>query len=592
MESQPEVRQPLGEGQGRRLSRRAFVARAAALGVSASSVAAILAACGSSSPAPANTPAATTAAAPAATAPGVVPAASSSAAASSAPTAAADKPPKRGGTLKVALNSDITGVDSQFGTATVTLQTMAHVYEYLFTLDEKNNFVPMLADKMDTSADGKTFTIALRKGVKFHNDTEMTADDVVASLGRWQRTSSRAKVLLTDLDGITATDKQTVTVAFKRPNGAFFSALSIPNQQVIVLPKAIIEKNRDPSGKDLQITDKDAIGTGPYKLQSWVPDRSVKMVRFEGYTARTDPTSGLGGKRQANVDAIEFIPVPDDQTRLSGLISGEYHVASTVASALYDQIKGNSALVPYIVKPGSGVTGVFNKKQGPFIESDAGRKLRQAVLASTDPIKVMAGTVDNPLFYRTIPALAGPEWSFWYNEAGKDIYGKRDLAKAKQLMAEAGYKGEEIRWITTKDYDYMYRSALVASEQMKEAGFNVKLVVSDWPTVVSNRGKPEVYEIFTTGIGFTGDPTGTAAFTPEWPGWNTSTRNAANYQALINETDPNKRKQLFVEQQQIFWEEVPYMQFGEQFGLRAARKEVKGFSNASEFFVWNAWLDQ
>ncbi len=586
------------------INRRTFVTRVAASGFSASAIGAFLAACGSStSSTPTSAPATSAAPASAATvaAPTAAAAAPTTVAASASSggpvtgvptTIASTKPVKRGGTLKIAMPSDITGLDIQFGTATATLQTLAHMYEYLFTLDEKRNFVPMLAEKLDISSDGKTYTLVVRKGVKFHNDTEMTADDVIASIGRWQRTSSRAKVLLADMDSITATDKYTVTIAFKQPNGALASAMGIPNQQLVVLPKAIIEKNRDASGKDLQIKDKDVIGTGPYRLQEWVPDKSLKLVRFDGYTARTDPTNGLGGKRQANLDSIEFIPVSDDQTRYNGLVSGEYHIAYTLAPALYDQLKANNAIVPYIVKPGSGIVGVFNKKVGPFMQTDNGQKLRQAALFATDPAKVLAGAVDNPIFTRMSPGLAGPEWAFWYNDAGKEIYGKRDLDKAKKLMADAGYKGEEIRWITTKDYDYMYRSALVASEQMKEAGFNVKLLVQDWPTEISNTDKPEAYELFSTGIGFVGDPTGTAAFTPEWSGWNTSARNAANYQALIHETDPTKRKQLFVEQQQIFWEEVPYMRWGDNFSFRAWRKEVQGMSEPSEFFAWNAWLDK
>lgn len=594
-----------------RLDRRAFVARAAALGFSASAIGALLAACGSSSAGgtptgvpPATTAptsaavggAATTAVPVATTAPAASAAASTSSASgpvTGAPTSiVSSKPVKRGGTLKIAMPSDITGLDIQFGTATATLQTLSHMYEYLFTIDEKRKFVPMLAEKLDVAPDGKTFTLVVRKGVKFHNDTEMTADDVIASIGRWQRTSSRAKVLLKDMTSITATAPYTVTMLFKEPNGALFPAMGTPNQQLVVFPKTIIEKNRDASGKDLQIKDKDVIGTGPYRLQEWVPDRSLKLARFEGYVARTDPSNGLGGKRQANVDVIEFIPVTDDQTRFNGLTSGEYHIAYTLAPALYDQVKANNAIVPYIVKPGSGIVGVFNKKVGPFTESENGRKLRQAALFATDPAKVLAGSVDNPNFTRLSPGLAGPEWEFWYNDAGKEIYGKRDLDKAKKLMTEAGYKGEEIRWITTKDYDYMYRSALVASEQMKEAGFNVKVIVQDWPTVITNTDKPEAYEIFSTGIGFVGDPTGTAAFTPEWSGWNTSTRNAANYQALIRETDPAKRKALFVEQQQIFWEEVPYMRWGDNFSFRAWRKEVQGMSEPSEFFAWNTWLDK
>ncbi len=63
-------------------------------------------------------------------------------------------------------------------------------------------------------------------------------------------------------------------------------------------------------------------------------------------------------------------------------------------------------------------------------------------------------------------------------------------------MEEAGYKGEKLRWLTTKEYDFMYKNSLVATEQLKKIGFNIELQVVDYATIVSKRMKPEEYEIF------------------------------------------------------------------------------------------------
>jgi peptide/nickel transport system substrate-binding protein len=196
------------------------------------------------------------------------------------------------------------------------------------------------------------------------------------------------------------------------------------------------------------------------------------------------------------------------------------------------------------------------------------------------------------LFFRASHGHAPREWAFWYNEAGREFYNRRDLNRARALAQEAGYQGERIRWITTRDFEYMYRSALVASEQMKEAGFNVELIIMDWPTLISSRGKREAYEIFTTGIGFGGDQTATAAFTPDWPGWYDDPENNANYTALLTTVDPGKRKKLFEEQQRLFWVKNPYLRFGDFFAFRAARKEVKGLFARGPAFYWNVWIEK
>jgi peptide/nickel transport system substrate-binding protein len=498
----------------------------------------------------------------------------------------------RGGTLVVALNTDLASLDLMFGSATINRDIMGHVYEYLFTMGEGNVYIPDLAEDMQISEDGTTFTITLRQGVPFHNGQEMTSADVVASMGRWQRMTQRGNSMMGNLESLTATDDYTVELVFSESNGGFLYGIGHYGGLLGILPAAIVEAHYDEANTeepDSQITDvSEAIGTGPYMVTEWVTDSEITMVRFEDYAARQEPTNGRGGMRHAYADEIRFVPVPDPTTRLNGLIAGEYHVAYDLAPAQYEQVTADPNLVPIIVKPGSKAVAVFNKQRGPFAE----QALRQAALAATDPIEVMAGAVDNPEFYATIGALAGPEWEFWYTEEGTEKYNARDVELATQLVAESGYDGSPLRWITTREQDYMYRSALVAQQQWAEAGINVELVVSDWPTVLDRREDPEVYEIFSTGIGYQGDPLGTSAYTPNWPGWTPEGDITAAYEALIVETDPERRKELWIELQTAFYEEVPYIQFGERYAFRGSRAEAKGLTGSQDFHVWNVWLDE
>ncbi len=507
-----------------------------------------------------------------------------------APSFAGPAGPRPTPVLRVGTNSEPPGLDIQWQTATITQDIMQHVYEFLFTMDRNLDFKPMLAEKMDVSSDGRTFTILLRKGVPFHNGKELSAEDVIASMDRWVRLDARAKRFMENRESLTAKDKYTLEVKFKQPNGAFLSAIAIHNNLLAIMPKEIVEKYASPDPRGTEIKEVgDLIGTGPYRVVEWARDRHVRLVKFDKYVSRSDPASGMSGQRTAWAQELRFVVIKDDLTRLNALIAGEIDVAHVLNPAQYAQVRLNAAVDPYIVKPGSAPVGVFNKSQGNMFRNE---KLRNAAHWSIDYSKVMAGSFDNPLFFRVAHALASREWGFWYSEAGRDFYNKQDINKAKSLAAEAGYKGERIRWITTRDFDYMYRSALIASEQMKEAGFNVELIVSDWPTVISNRGKREAYEIFSTGIGFGGDPTATAAFTPEWPGFYDDSENNANYNAMLTTVDPAKRKQLFAEQQRLFWVKNPYLRFGEFFSFRAARKDVKGIFARGPGFYWNVWIER
>lgn len=552
------------------LNRREFIKRAFALGFTAPAVASMLSACATVEPAATTT---------------------GPAGSDAAPVAQTESDgPQRFDKLIVALNSDLASLDLMWGTPNINRDVMGHVYEYLFTMGEGNIYIPDLAEGMDVSEDGTVFTIQLRQGVNFHNGKVMTSEDVLASMLRWQRMTQRGSSLLAASESITALDDHTIEIVFSEPNGGFLYGIGHYGGLFGVLPSEIVEKYYDESAEenpDSQITEiDDAIGTGPYKVTEWVLDRSVVMERFEDYSARDEPIDGRGGRRHAYAGVIEFIPVPDATTRLNGLIAGEYHIAYDLSPAQYEQVVSDQNLIPFVIKPGSKAVAVFNKQKGPF----ADQKLRQAALAATDAFEVMAGTVDNPEFYGAFASLAGPEWAFWYTEEGKELYETRDLEKARQLIAETDYDGETLRWITTRDFDYMYRSALIATQQWAEAGLNVELVVSDWPTVVTNRSDPDAYEIFSTGIGFAGDPLGTSAYTSNWPGWTTSPGVTGAYASLITETDQDKRKELWVDLQRAFYEEVPYIQFGERYAFRAVRAEVQGFTDRPDFMVWNVWL--
>src|SRR5919201_1867095 len=123
---------------------------------------------------------------------------------------------KKGGVLRIGNLGEPPSLDPHWGKQTITEVLTNHVFEGLYSLDEKYQPIPMLADGMPTvSKDGLTYTIKLRQGVRFHNGKEMTSDDVVASLVRWSKRSVYGKALFVQVADLKAVDKSTIELKLK-----------------------------------------------------------------------------------------------------------------------------------------------------------------------------------------------------------------------------------------------------------------------------------------------------------------------------------------------------------------------------------------
>src|SRR6266404_9718390 len=138
--------------------------------------------------------------------------------------------PKRGGVLRIGNLGEPPSLDPHWGTQTITEVLANHVFEGLYSLDEKYQPIPRLAEAMPTvSRDGLTYTIKLRKGIKFHNGKELTSDDVVASLVRWSKRSVYGKSLFAQVADLKAIDKSAVEFKLKEKSAIVVISLAIPN---------------------------------------------------------------------------------------------------------------------------------------------------------------------------------------------------------------------------------------------------------------------------------------------------------------------------------------------------------------------------
>lgn len=466
-------------------------------------------------------------------------------------------------------------LDPMATTADLVGTIMQHVYETLYTFDAKWNVVPMLAEAAPKiSADGKLYTIALRKGVPLHSGRELNADDVVASLNRWVEQSPRGKAVGKQLERIQAKGPQTVEIALKAPYAPLLAQLALPSGMAAIMAK-----------ESVATPLKDFVGTGPYRFKERRPDQYLLLERFDKYSARKEPASGYGGKREAVIRELRFVPVPNANTRVEGALAGQYDFADLLPTdALARLEKGAGKTVP-VMTPAFGFPYlVLNTKEGVM----ASQPLRQAVQTALGEGEMLAAGFGDTRFF-TAEGNHFPKGSPFYSAAGADQYNQRNAPKAKELAAKAGYKGEPIRILTSRQYDFHYNMALLMAEQLKRAGFKADLNVVDWATLVQRRNDAKLWDIYVTHSGQFPEPMlsppqlGDGA--PGW--WETPAKQAA-LAAFNAEPDAAKRGALWGKVQQIVYDEVPYINVGKFSGLAARSPALENYQPATWPFFWNA----
>ncbi len=487
--------------------------------------------------------------------------------------------PRRGGILRYAMELEPPTYDPHATTTTAAAFTMHHVLEPLFTLNSRLEPTPMLAERYTASPDRRTFTIHIRKGVPFHHGRDLTSEDVVASLMRWGRMGVRARSLFANVESLTAPDPHTVIFRLKDPYGLLATDLAWWTQPALIYPKEVV----DEAGLS---PVKRFIGTGPYRFVEYIPDRHLRLERFDKYAARTEPPDGMSGRRVANLDAIIFAPIPDAAVRIATLQRNEVQFAEAIPADDYERLRRVEGVVAIRDALPSWLAFVLNKRVGPFTNV----KMRQAFAAALDSENILRATYGHPEFLRLNPGLVPREHYLW-NDAGKEVYNQRSVERARQLLTEAGYRGEPIRWLVTAGAFWSDNPATAAKPMLERAGFTIDLQMMDWPTVVARRGRPEMWEVFVTTFTTVPDPTFLLTLSPAYAGWYESTEMQAYITLMRRHADPKVRADLWQRAQALFWKELPSVKIGDGYVMHLHRPELKGFLRMPTVYFWNTWLE-
>jgi len=219
----------------------------------------------------------------------------------------------------------------------------------------------------------------------------------------------------------------------------------------------------------------------------------------------------------------------------------------------------------------------------------ANRALRRAVVAALDEDRILRGTYGPSQFWRTGPSFFPREHAM-YTEAGAAVYAQHDPAAARRLLAEAGYRGQPLRWMASSEMPHHLASAIIAKSQLEAAGIAVDLQVMDWATLVARRGRPEGWDVFTATFGFVPDPVFLLPLNPAWFGWYDDVQMQASMRLLSRHANPEVRRALWSRAQARLYDEAVVVRVGDWFPLLLHREDVRGEQPGPGTFHWNVWL--
>lgn len=483
-------------------------------------------------------------------------------------------------TLHIAVTQQAPSLDLHKNSSLIARQMCdGTVWEKLVTLNANAEAVPELCESYETSEDGTTITFHLRTGVKFHDGSEMTAEDVVASMNRWIGGFSSAATMVREAR-FEKVDDTTVQIVGETPL-ILLPAMIAGSAQPASITTAAACENEDDNGFMI-----DYIGTGPYKFAEWRQDQYIRLEKFDEYTpygTEGEPSDGWAGYKAAPTKVLEFDIVPDQATVTAGLEAGQYDCAFNITDDDYPRLEANPELSVTRSQMGS-VALVFNHKEG----LGANQYFRTAVNLALDCDEVLTAAYGSGYELGSCYMDAGQP--FWNTDAGSENYNQKDVERAKQLLAENGYNGEPFR-ILAPTLNNMDRMAIVMQSELEAVGIPVELITVDWATLTDYRKDSSRYDLYITSFAEVPVPSLKLYFGSSYPGWSDDATLAELFTAMTSASTLDEAKASWEELQAYSWEYLPIICPGHYLGMFAWDKDLTGvnmYSGGPKF--WNAGI--
>ena len=507
-----------------------------------------------------------------------------------APTHFAIAQPAAARTLRFVPQANLTLLDPIFTTAQPSVHHGWAIYDLLFAVTSKLEVKPQMAEGYTLSDDGRTYTITLRDGLKFHNGEPVRAQDCAPSLIRWARRESIGQTIWQYVDSCVAQDDRTIRITLKRPIAVFLEALARGGASVAFMMPEHIAK----TDAFKQITE--YTGSGPYRF---LPDEynsgaHVAYARFDGYVPRQEPAEWMSGGKVAHFDRIEWRVIPDSATAAAALQNGEVDWYEQVQPDLVPLLKRNPAIELGYHNP-TGYNGVlrFNHLHPPFNNV----AVRRAVMMAVNQHDYMASVTAGDASAYTLCKSVFPCGSRYGIEIGTAAM-QADIGKAKEMLAASGYKGEKAVLISPTDLTTVGPFGDVTYDLLKKMGMNVEMVATDWGTVVQRRNSKEPVEKGGWSIMHTWRPS-TIGYTPmehsqirgfgatSWYGWYKDDEMEDMIRRFVETTDPKEQDAIVLDVQKRAFDQVPYVPIGTFQIRKAYRKNLIGMVEGTAPYFWN-----
>ena len=451
--------------------------------------------------------------------------------------------PQYGGRLVLGIRNDINGLNPFLRTTSTNVYVRQLVYETLLDFDKNGKLMANLAESWTVSNDGKSYTFKLRRGVKFHDGKELTADDVKWSADYAMEPNNAATGLsmLKSVERVNVKDQLTVEFLLKHPHTGFLSLVAT------IRPFPIVPNRSLPTGK----SDVPGFppGTGPFVFKDYKPAREIAFVRNRSYWRKGVPY----------LDELVLKPVLEDQVRFTGVRAGDLDmIERTPYSFVAKILKGEYRDLKIKVAKYAGYRRLlFNVADSPFNDV----RLRQAVRYAVDKKKYIEGAfwgLGEPAD-QLFPS--GSEWRVKLPEI------KRDPSKVKALLKDAGIGAEwELELIGQKSEE---EELQVLHQQLTTAGIKTKVAILERGARVTRESSGD-FMIVLSGGDIPDDPA--EEFQSEFGCAEDEvkakkrTENSAGYcnkevdrllDAAVKTRDPKKRYELYEKTIRLLDQEVP-----------------------------------
>lgn len=485
-----------------------------------------------------------------------------------------------GGTLRVVMHGDLRSFDPVWTTATVTGYHSALIYDTLFGIDADGKVQPQMVGDWTRSEDGLRYDFTLRDGLSFSDGSPVTARDCVASMRRWAARDTAGQIMFAYVTDTPVTGERSFAVVLSKPWGLVLETLAKTSNCLWIMREAEAS-----TPADQQIAA--SIGSGPFVFNKDETKMGVSYVydRNPGYVPRAEAPSGTAGGKHALVDRVIWENMPDPQTAVAALQSGEIDFYEVPPLELLPQLEADSNIRIEVLNQ-LGIIGFvrMNCLHPPFDN----RKAREAMLYVVNQLDVMRATFGDERYFNACDSLFGCGTAM-ETHANTDWFRHgQDLEKAAQLFREAGYNGEPVIILQGTTLPMPNMAAQLIAQWLQKAGVNAQLAPSDWGGVVARRAVQAPPAEGGWNIFITYNPTSTFNSPILFPGWQMNGTKGffgwpddPKLEAMRRDwtfaTTEAERRGIADAMQQEGWDFVPHVLAGQWKAPVAMRAGVTGF---------------